>query len=162
AWDSSVGPRKSSLAAGRPTLLFGAGSSGALVARSIQRGQLSGFRPVGFLDDNPDLVRRLVAGLPVFGGMDALPGVISRTGAEILLITMPSAPGDAVRRVFDAGVANGLEVKTVPSITDVVDGIVRADRIRNVKVEDLIRRPSATRHVPAVAEMLAGKVVLIT
>ena len=56
--------------------------------------------PVGFLDDDPALAGGLVANLRVFGGLEALDRAIATTGAEALLITMPSATGkhDPIRR----------------------------------------------------------------
>ena len=54
---------------GRATLLFGAGQAGVDVARSARREPGAGFRPVGFLDDDPSLVGQVVGDLPVFGGL---------------------------------------------------------------------------------------------
>jgi FlaA1/EpsC-like NDP-sugar epimerase len=144
------------------TLLYGAGQSGALVARSAQRGLTSSVHPVGFLDDDPSLSGRVVAGLPVFGDVSALADAVESTGATTLLITMPSAPGKAIRRVVDAALAAGLEVRTVPPISDLVDGSMVADRIRQVRVEDLLRRPIVSDHAPLVRDIIEGKTILIT
>ena len=59
---------------------------------------------------------------------------------------MPSAPGSSIRRVVDAAMAHGLDVRTVPSMNDLLDGTLDAYRVRRVQVEDLLRRPSATEH----------------
>ena len=63
---------------------------------------------------------------------------------------MPSAPGSTIRRVVDAAMSYGLEVRTVPSMNDLLDGTLDAYRVRRVQVEDLLRRPSATEHAEAV------------
>ena len=80
----------------RATLLFGAGQAGVDVARSARREPGAGFRPVGFLDDDPGLAGQVVGDLPVFGGLESLEQAVSSTGADTLLITMPGAPGAAV------------------------------------------------------------------
>ncbi len=146
----------------RPTLLYGAGDAGVLVSRSASRYPKSGVRPVGFLDDDPGLSGSIIAGLRVYGGRAAMAQAVAATGATDLLITMPSASGAAVRGVLEAGMALGLDVRTVPPITDLLDGSVDASRIRRVRVEDLLRRPIVSEHAVNVEEIVRGRTVVIT
>jgi FlaA1/EpsC-like NDP-sugar epimerase len=162
ASDRARDPGTAAVADRSATLLYGAGHTGALLARSAQRDSRSGVVPVGFLDDDPSLIGGTVAGIRVFGGLEALQWAVTKTGAQTLLITMPSAPGIAVRRVVDAALALGLEVRTVPSVTDLLDGKVDAYRVRRVRVEDLLRRPIVTEHAAAVEEIIRDKTVLVT
>jgi FlaA1/EpsC-like NDP-sugar epimerase len=147
---------------GHLALLYGAGKTGALLARSALRNPGAGVRPVGFLDDDPSLARGYVAGLRVFGGLAALEQAVADTGARKLLISMPSAPGSAVRRVVEAALELNLDVRTVPSIEDLLDGSVDAYRVRRVRVEDLLRRPMVTEHAHGVEDLIRGRTVLIT
>ena len=146
----------------RATLLYGAGRTGVLMARSARRKPQAGVVPVGFLDDDPTLAGGLVANLRVFGGLEALDRAIAATGAVALLITMPSAPGRPIRAVVDAAMARGLDVRTVPSMNDLLDGTLDAYRVRRVQVEDLLRRTTGTEHAAAVHDVLRDRTVLIT
>ena len=148
--------------ADRATLLYGAGHAGVLMARSARRHPGSGVRPVGFLDDDPDLTGGIVAGLRVFGGLGAMERAVAATGAQTLLITMPSAHGQAVRRIVEAALALRLDVRTVPPLSDLLDGSVDAYRVRRVRVEDLLRRPIVTEHAAGVEEIIRGQTVVIT
>jgi FlaA1/EpsC-like NDP-sugar epimerase len=147
---------------GRPTLLYGAGRIGVMMARSAQRKPAAGVIPVGFLDDDPVLKGTKVAGLPVFGGLANLEHAVQVTGARELLITMATSPGMVIRRILEVARELKLEVRTVPSIDDLLDGTVDAYRVRDVKVEDLLRRPTASDHAPAVQGTFRGRVILIT
>lgn len=146
----------------RPTLLYGAGRTGVLMAGSALREPSAGVLPVGFLDDDPSLAGAVIGNLRVFGGLGDLDRAIEATGADVLLITMPSAPGGAVRRVVDAALARGIEVRTVPSLNDLLTGKIDAYRVRPVQVEDLLRRPTATEHADAVRELIQDRTVVIT
>jgi len=146
----------------RPTLFYGAGRTGVLMARSAMRKMDAGVIPVGFIDDDPALVGGLVEGLRVYGGLESLGRSISETGAQVLLITMPSASGESIRRVVDGALAHGLDVRTVPSINDLLDGTIDAYRVRRVQVEDLLRRPVATEHAVAVRELITDRTIVIT
>lgn len=144
------------------TLLYGAGQIGAMMARSARRVPQAGVMPRGFLDDDPDLAGTRVAGLPVFGGLNKLSQAVEATSAKTLLITASNASGASIRRIMEAATALHLEVRTVPSMVELLDGTIDAHRVRKVRVEDLLRRPTTTEHGPEVAEVFPGKVVLIT
>jgi FlaA1/EpsC-like NDP-sugar epimerase len=146
----------------KATLLYGAGRAGVLMARSAQRYAGSDVQPVGFLDDDSSLAGGSVAGLRVFGGLEAMDRAVAETGAKILLITMPSAPGSAVRRVLAAASRLNLDVRTVPSVTELLDGSVDAYRVRRVRVEDLLKRPMITEHAAGVDAIIRDRTVLIT
>lgn len=146
----------------RATLFYGAGRTGVLMAGSSRRKPEAGVVPVGFLDDDSTLAGGLIANLRVYGGLDALPKAVEATGATALLITMPSAPGSHIRQAVDAAMALGLEVRTVPSMNDLLDGTLDAYRVRRVQVADLLRRPTGSAHSTAVHEILRDKTVVIT
>ena len=146
----------------KPTLLYGAGWAGVILARSATRGEATGVVPVGFLDDDPDLAGTRVAGLRVFGGLDALSRAVRATGAASVVIAIPSASGDAIRRIVEGATDLGIAVHTVPPMTDLLDGSLDTTRIRKVRVEDLLRRPLAKEHTPAARDVFAGRTVVVT
>jgi len=146
----------------RATLLYGAGRVGVMMARSAQRTPSAGVAPVGFLDDNPKLAGTMIAGLPVFGGLNALERAATQTGARALLITMSNTRGSVVRQVVEAASKLRLDVRTVPSMVELLDGTVDAYRVRRVRVEDLLRRPIATERSATVREVFHDRTVLIT
>jgi len=159
-WAPESGP--TSLPHRRPTLFYGAGRTGVMMARSAIRKPDAGVLPVGFLDDDASIAGGRVEGLYVYRGIGSLERAVAETGAQALLITMPSAPGSAIRRAVDAALSLGLDVRTVPSLNDLLDGTLDAYRVRRVQVEDLLRRPTATEHAPAVQELIRDRTVVIT
>ena len=58
--------------------------------------------------------------------------------------------------------ARGLDVRTVPPMSDMLDGTLDAYRIRRVQVEDLLRRTTGTEHAAAVHGLIRDRTVLIT
>jgi FlaA1/EpsC-like NDP-sugar epimerase len=145
-----------------PALLFGAGRTGALMARSAMREPKAGVKPVGFLDNDPAHRGSSVAGLPVLGGLDRLDEAVRRTGARMLLITMPNASGETVRRIMDRAVEAGLTVRTVPPVYELLDGSRSVNRLREVRLADLLTREQVTVHAPGVSDTIRDQVVMIT
>ena len=145
------------------TILYGAGDAGAMMARGAVRSPATGIRPVAFLDDNKHKWGRVHAGIPVRGGLDSLERVVRATKAELLLITMPTAAGEAVRRVADAAIAAGLQVRTVPSLDEMLNGTFDPGAIRPLKMEDLLRRPPVdTAVLNELAADLGSESILVT
>jgi FlaA1/EpsC-like NDP-sugar epimerase len=145
-----------------PALLFGAGRVGAQIARSALRDPGAGMRPVGFLDDNPDLRNQSIAGLRVIGGLDDLRRAVELTGARAILITMAGASGERIREIVEVATAARLEVRTVPPMHELLDGTIDAYRVRKVRVEDLLSRSVSTEHASGVTDLIEGATVMVT
>jgi FlaA1/EpsC-like NDP-sugar epimerase len=145
-----------------PALLFGAGREGAVIVRSALQARSARVLPVGFLDSDGSRHGSTIAGLRVYGGLDALEDAIRRTGARMLLITMTNAPGSAVREVMAKAQAAGLDVRRVPAVNELLDSNLDATRIRHIRVEDLLTREQVTVHAPGVEAVIRDQVVMVT
>jgi FlaA1/EpsC-like NDP-sugar epimerase len=144
------------------TLVYGAGEAGAMVTRLADRDREAAISVVGYIDDDARKRRSRLMGRLVLGGLADLSGAVSRTGAEALLIAMPSADGAVVRRALDAGRQLGLVVRTVPPLRELVSGRVQISKIRPVSLEDLLRRDSIQIDPEVSASYLNGASVLVT
>jgi FlaA1/EpsC-like NDP-sugar epimerase len=146
---------------GVPTILYGAGRSGMMVVRHARDGR-AGIRPVGILDDDERFHGSHVAELKVHGGLDAMERLAVETGARRVVLTVPDAPGEVVRRVIHEATRLGLEVRIIPRAHELFDGSLDAYKLRRVKVEDLLHRPAHSDHEAGVAELVTGRVAMIT
>jgi FlaA1/EpsC-like NDP-sugar epimerase len=145
-----------------PTLLFGAGQAGVQVAKEIENRPELGISPVGFLDD--DLAKRgtLVHGIPVLGSIDAVGEIAPGLRAKQALITVSNAQGKTVRRISELCSKAGLDVKIIPAVHELVGGQINLSRIRDVAIEDLLRREPITLDSEAIAHAIQGRTVMIT
>jgi FlaA1/EpsC-like NDP-sugar epimerase len=145
-----------------PTIVYGAGETGATVARVAARDPEAHLSIVGFIDDDPAKHGSRLLGKRVFGGLEALPKAAHSGHASQLLVAMPTASGQAIRRAFERGQDLGLEVRTVPHPRELIGGETLTSRIRRVSVEDLLRREPVEIDADAVAGYLNGMSVLVT
>jgi FlaA1/EpsC-like NDP-sugar epimerase len=145
-----------------PTLLVGAGQGGLLVAQEISRRPDLGILPVAFVDD--DLVKQgaLIHGIKVMGTSADLERLSARLGAKQALITISNAPGSAIRRITERCSEAGLTTKIVPGTYQIMGGRVNLARIRDVAIEDLLRREPVHLDSQPVAELVRGRPVMIT
>lgn len=143
-------------------LIVGAGDAGSLIAREMQRHPEAGLHPIGFVDDEPRKRGQRMVGLPVFGRVDDLIEVALRERAQEILIAVPSAPGQFVRRVVDLAREANLRYRIIPGVFEILNGNVSIGQIRDVNLDDLLRRPPVVLNTAEIAGYLRGRVVLIT
>ncbi|MFN3597240.1 MAG: polysaccharide biosynthesis protein [Rubricoccaceae bacterium] len=148
--------------AARRVLVVGAGSAGQTIVREMRRNPSARLVPVGFLDDDPLKGTALISGLRVLGQTDELERVARACNADEVVIAMPSAEGPAVRRVVEAAGQAGLPARIVPALCDLITGVVSISQLREVNLEDLLRRQPVRLETDAIADMITGRRVLIT
>ena len=146
----------------RQVLIVGAGEAGTMIAREMLRHPESGLRPIGFADDDPGKQRKRFLGLPVLGRLDALPEVLATYRVDEVLIAMPSEAGNVVRRVIELARHARVEYRIIPGVYELLSGRVSISQIREVDLEDLLRREPVRLDVRDIREYLTGKVVLVT
>src|SRR5262249_20089788 len=101
-------------------------------------------------------------GLPVLGTISQLAEVVGRDGARQALITLVDTAGTAVRRIALACEECGIAAKIIPELHEIVGGNVNLSRIRDVAIDDLMRRPTVNLDVEAIAGIVKGRTVLVT
>jgi len=146
---------------GRRVLIVGAGSAGALLLREIQNRPDLDLDVVGFLDDETALHHRTLGGVPVLGRTGDLAEVVDRKDVEEIVVAMPSAPKEMVRRILNAAADAGVQTRVMPELV-IAKGSVSLRDLRAVDVEDLLGREPTPIDVEQVRETLAGKVVAVT
>jgi FlaA1/EpsC-like NDP-sugar epimerase len=147
---------------GRPALIVGAGDTGKLVVKELIANPNIGFDPIGFVDDDPIKQNHMLLELPILGRLSAIKSVVETHGVSELIIAMPSAHGDVVRKVVRAGLDCGIPTLTVPSLPELISAKANGTKLREVEIQDLLRREPVETDLAAVAELATGETVLIT
>src|SRR3954462_178145 len=148
----------------RSVLIVGAGDGGRLLLREIMRNPELGYRPGGFIDDDPRKEHaRVDRGLEVLGTTDQLGHVLDDVEPDEVLIAIPSAPGMMRAKVVAACRERGVPVRTMPTVFELLQTGGRLMRQgREVKVEDILGREPVRMEVERVGGYRPGRVVLVT
>ena len=117
---------------GTRVLIYGAGNGGVALLEKLRRNADLGRVAVGFLDDDIVKQRTRVQGLPVFGGVRALPAVLQRRRVEEVIISTTRLSPERVAQIRSAcevaGVPVGLayiRIERLPRESDVRRTIAR-------------------------------------
>jgi FlaA1/EpsC-like NDP-sugar epimerase len=156
-------PHSGLVAHGKEVLVAGAGNAGQLVVREMQRNRQLRSTPIGFVDDDPRKRNDRIQGIRVLGTTDELTRVLRDNRPDEVLIAMPSAPGDVRRKIVELTRAEGIPVKTLPGLHELLSGDVELGRqIRAVQVEDVLGREQVEVDLDEVAAYVRDRNVLVT
>ena len=145
-----------------PIIIIGAGNTGEKILREFNDNPRLKKYVVGYVDDDPIKSRRSIHGVPILGKISELPGLVSKYGVKELLLSIPSATGDQMRRIVELCEETGLPYKTLPGIGELIDGRVSIKALRDVNYKDLLRRDSVQLDIPEVEGFIKNQRILVT
>jgi len=147
---------------GKTVLIYGAGEAGVMLHRETLANPDLGYQVAGFVDDDPRMRGLYVRGVRVFGPGAELRDIVAETGAELILIALPSAGGEKLARVLGWCNQAGVRFRTIPALAEIVEGQARATEIRDVDVQDLLCRTPVRLEQQEILREMRGRVVMVT
>jgi len=146
----------------RRVLVMGAGDAGAMIVREMQANPGLGFVPIALLDDNRAKIGMVIHSVPVEGTREDIPRLVREEAIDEVIIAMPTAPGRAIREVVTICQKASVPCKTMPGIYELISGQVSVKQVREVRIEDLLRRELVQIDGTEAGRYLANTVVLVT
>jgi FlaA1/EpsC-like NDP-sugar epimerase len=144
-------------------LVIGAGNAGTSLVLAMQKNPRLGFHPVAFLDDDSEKHGLEICGIPVLGDRSRLAPVIRSSNIQRVVIAMPVAPGSVIRELANECARLGIRTTSLPGIAELLSTNRRLDTsMREVQIEDLLRREPIETDTEQVFQLLRGKRILIT
>ena len=147
---------------GIPTLIVGAGDAGAMILREIQLNRASHLNVMAFIDDDPAKHWQQLQGVTVMGDRTQIPALVRQFQVQEIIIAMPTAPGEAIRGIVQICKQVEIQPKILPMLYDLMNGRVQLQALREVQIEDLLRRAPIQTDIEGVRQLLRGKRILVT
>ena len=152
SWDSFINSRKQ-------TLIYGAGNAGVQLVESLKKSTV--YAPIAFIDDDKEKQGTMLNYLEVFP-FDKIDFLIKKKEAKVLLLAVPSLSEKQRTQILKRLTKYPLEVKVLPSLDKIVNGIVNLDAIKHVEVADILGRDSVEPNQSLLERNILGKNILIT
>ena len=144
-------------------LVYGAGEAGAILAQESMTNPIFPYHIVGFLDDDPKKKDTYIYNIKVLGNKENLEEVIKREKVSEVLLALPSLHSSDMRNIVDRIKSVGnVEIKTVPTIAEILENRELASQLRKVKIEDLLGRDEITINDGNIRNLIEGKVIFVT
>ena len=145
---------------GEPVIVLGAGEAAIALLRDLERSQE--WRVIGLLDDNFDIHGRSLLGINVLGEVAKLPEIAKAYDVKDVIVAKPAEAHQARRRAIEVASLAGLNVFTVPSVEDLMNGNISISKIRHVEIEDLLGRDAVQLDNSGLQHLIQDRAVLVS
>jgi len=142
-------------------MLIGAGRAAQTILRELRRPD-SAYVAIGCLDDDPSKQGIRIHDVPVFGPIEKLADVLSSCPADEVLIAVPSATAQQMRRFVEVCNQAKAVFRTVPALKDIIEGEITVNHLREVSLEDLLGRDPVCLDLQSVQREIEDQTVLVT
>ncbi|MCP4591517.1 MAG: polysaccharide biosynthesis protein [bacterium] len=143
-------------------LIIGAGDAGEVVLREVLRMRGDRYNVVGILDDLDSRRGNRIHGVEIIGPTSQVRSVCEAHEVDEVLIALPKASPKEIRRLVELCQGMNLLFRTVPPVSDLIEGNVEVSPIRPVEIEDLLGREPVQLDEQAIGAVLASKRVAVT
>ncbi|WP_277374443.1 nucleoside-diphosphate sugar epimerase/dehydratase [Pseudomonas sp. AA-38] len=139
--------------------IYGAGAAGNQLLAALRMGRT--LTPVAFIDDDSSIAKRVIAGLRVYKPKH-IQQMIEETGAQEILLAVPSASRARRREILELLGQYTLHVRSVPGFMDLASGRVKVDDVQEVDIADLLGRDPVPPQKALFERCIHNQVVMVT
>ena len=140
-------------------LIYGAGAAGRQIAAALSNNK--DMKVVGFIDDDKKLKGQVLSGLTIYHSKN-LKEQAERLKVTHVLLALPSVNHKRRQEVIEGIRSARLSVRTLPSLMDIAKGKITLSDIRDLDIDDLLRREPITPDVALLKKNIANKKVMVT
>jgi len=143
----------------KPVLIYGTGSSGRQLAEALS--QSNDYRPIGFIDDNKDLVKQSLNGIPIYDDT-SIPSLIKKHQIQEVLLALNTPSRQAHKQIINNLEQYPVHVRILPSMSELAQGKVKVDDLREVSINDVLGRDRVQPDLALLQTDIKDKVVMVT
>ena len=147
---------------GERVLIVGSGQAGESAVRDLLRDTHGAYNPIAFVDDAIRKLGQDIHGIRVVADCTSIPSVVKQYNIEMIVIAIPSARSQNMRRIVELCEQTDVPFLTLPSLNDLATGRVSLNTMREVLLEDLLGRDQVTLDWDQINDGLTGKKIVVT
>jgi len=144
-----------------PLVIFGAGVSGLLTKRIIEKDTASLQNVIGFIDDNPNLKSKRIEGSRVYQ-LHELEALKQKFNIRTLIIAVQNLPSERLQQIAESAFEHGIQIQRVPEAKSWTNGTFQVKQFTKININDLLGREVIELNNPKVAALISDRVVLVT
>ncbi len=143
-------------------LIVGAGDTGEAALRELLRMREERYDCVGILDDNAARLNGRIHGVEVIGETSQIREICQEYEVQEVLIAAENATPKRIRELVEHCEGTGVRFRTLPAISDVMEGRVKVSQMRDVEIADLLGRDPVELDTEKIGDQIMNRVVLVT
>tara|TARA_X000001036_G_scaffold98475_1_gene91405 strand:- start:349 stop:2253 length:1905 start_codon:yes stop_codon:yes gene_type:complete len=142
-------------------ILIGAGEAAHIILRQMQNKYFfERNKVIAIFDDNNRKIGQKLRGVLINGPIKKLP--LLNLQFDQIYICAPSATNSQMRNIVEICKQTNKPFKTLPSLSELIEGKVSISRFREVSAIDLLGRKEIKLNKNAITKFIKGKRVMVT
>ena len=146
----------------RTTLIVGGGEACNLVISELINSKELDAHIVGIIDDDKSKHGKYIHGIKVVGGRECIVETVEKKAVNEIIVAMPSVSKKSISEILEICQHTSAALKILPGMYQFVNGEAVVEKLRPVRIEDLLGREPVQIDTDAVTEYIRNKVVLVT
>ncbi|MCH4890311.1 polysaccharide biosynthesis protein [Acidaminobacter sp. JC074] len=143
-------------------LIIGAGATGGMISKEIVNHPSEYGKLIGFVDDDPLKEGKTLNGVRILGNRYDIYSICKKYSIDEIILAIPSVDKTSKAEILEECTRTECELKTLPGITELIDGKVSMNQIRDVEIEDLLGRDTVNLDMGKIRSYIQGRTVLVT
>ncbi len=143
----------------KSVIIYGAGSAGRQLSDALL--QSREYKPVAFIDDSRDLLKQYINSVRVYSVED-IELLIQKHNIDEVLLALPSVSRQRRNEIINLLEPYSVIVRILPGVSELAQGKVKVDDLREVDIEDLLGREVVKPNQSLIEANIKGKVVMVT
>jgi FlaA1/EpsC-like NDP-sugar epimerase len=142
-------------------VIYGAGVSGLITKRTIEKDALLSYKMICFIDDNIKLNGSILQGLTIYHP-SKLEELIKDEGVTQLILAIQDPDETNRKKIVEVCLNNNVSITKVPNSKSWINGEFTTKQISKIKIEDLLGRKPIVLDEVKISNELNGKIILVT
>lgn len=142
-------------------LIYGAGVSGLITKRTIDKDQKSSLEVKGYIDDNEKIINTRIQGIKIYSSKN-LSNLIVKYDIKKVIIAIQTPDYENKNKILETCLEYSVEVLQVPSSKKWINGDFSTSQIRTIKIDDLLGRNPIYLEKEIVRQDVKNKIILVT
>jgi FlaA1/EpsC-like NDP-sugar epimerase len=147
---------------GKRTILVMCSHKAYFLLDTLRRIQPFNYRLIGFIDPESHNRGTVSQGLPVLGTFEEIKEVVARHRIEAAFVLLSSDPSFAIGELHQQLCNLGIEVRVVPSLTDLMDDRADIGALERLTIHELTGQKPVKVDSSEMEHVFTGKRVLVT
>lgn len=145
----------------RSVIIFGAGESGIITKRTLDRDAGTKYKVLAFIDDDKKKQGKMLKGSSIFG-MDSLNELLENNNVAHLIISVQNLLPARKQKIVDICLNYSTKILNVPPVVNWINGELSFKQIKKVQIEELLGREPILLDKENIQTQLSGKTILVT
>ena len=142
-------------------MIIGAGNAGKHICEQMQTSKRN-YNPVVFIDDDSNKIGRIISGVPVEGNTNEIVKIAEKYNVSEIILAISRIATEDKKRILNVCAETLCKVSILPKFEDYIHNDSLKNKIKQVKVEDLLGRDMVDLDTVEISEMIRNKVCMIT